>query len=120
MKYTIVLLAFLMFSYSSFSQNEVSDLKPGDVLIISKDSNTPFQYLYFPKPNFIIKRGSIANYKGLNGMRVQIEAISDESVARLIPLNGKKFFNIFSYVNADLKSALNNKELKQLNSGQKS
>ena len=120
MKYTIVLLAFLMFSYSSFSQNEISDLKPGDILYINKDSNTPFQYLYFPKPNFIIKRGSIANYKDLNGMQVQIEAITDEFVARLIPLNGKKFFNIFSYVNADLKSALNNKELKQLNHGQKS
>tara|TARA_R110000744_G_scaffold3795_1_gene14037 strand:+ start:912 stop:1274 length:363 start_codon:yes stop_codon:yes gene_type:complete len=120
MKNTIVLLAFLMFSYSSFSQNEISNLKPGDILYISKDSNTPFQHLHFPKPNFIIKRGSIANYKGLNGMHVQIESITEESIARLIPLNGKKFFNLFSYVNANLKSALNDKELKQLNSSQKS
>ena len=120
MKYTIVMLTFLMFSYSSFSQNEVRDMKPGDILFISKNSNTPFKHFYFPKPNFIIKRGSITNYKGLNGMHLQIEAITDESIARLIPLNGKKFFNIFSYVNADLKNALNNKELKQLNSSQKS
>lgn len=115
MKYTIVLLAFLMFSTSSFSQNEISDLKPGDILYISKDANTPFQHLNFPKPNFIIKRGAIANYKGLDGMHVRIESITDEYVARLTPVRGKKFFNKFYFVNADLKSALNDDELKQLN-----
>ncbi|MGJ8715028.1 MAG: hypothetical protein ACSHXG_08000 [Maribacter stanieri] len=120
MKYTIVLLAFLMFSTSSFSQNEVSNLKPGDILFISKDGNTPFQHLYFPKTNFIIKRGAIANYKGLNGMHVKIESLTNDYIARIVPVNDSKFFNKFSYVNANLKNALNDEELKQLNTGYKS
>ncbi|TLP82618.1 hypothetical protein [Maribacter sp. ACAM166] len=114
MKHTLLILTFLLFSISNFSQDTSHNLKPGDVLYIIKNSNTPFHHLNFPRPNFIIKRGAIANFKGLNGMRVKIEEILDGSIVKLTPLDGKKFFNKFPYVNANLEKALNSNELKLL------
>ena len=113
MKNLILILTFLFVSMSTYGQNSY-DLKPGDVLEIHTDSNMPFDHIYFPKPNFIIKRGGIANYKALNGVKVQIEEISENSIMRLKPLNGKKFFNTYSYVEAHLEKAIENKELKFL------
>lgn len=112
MKCAIILLTFLLFSNSAFSQDKYSNWKPGDILSINKDSNTPFHHLYFPRPNFIIKRGAIPNYKALDEMKVKIEEISQDSKAKLTPLDGKRFFNKFSYVKANLEKALESNELK--------
>eukprot|EP00035_Acanthoeca_spectabilis_P028585 m.471353 g.471353 ORF g.471353 m.471353 type:complete len:128 (+) comp30913_c0_seq1:101-484(+) len=114
MKYLILILTFVFASNTTFGQNSY-DLKPGDVLVINTKTNMPFDHIYFPKPNFIIKRGAIANYKALNGIKVQIDEISDNSIMRLKPLNGKKFFNTYSYVEAHLEKAIENDELKFLN-----
>jgi hypothetical protein len=120
MKYAFILLTFLLASNSSFSQEKYDNLKAGDVLSINKDTNMPFDYLHFPRPNFIIKRGAIANYKALDGMKVRIEEMSEGTTVKLTPLNGKKFFNRFLYVKADLEKALENNELKLLNTYNKS
>ncbi|MGB3143692.1 MAG: hypothetical protein WBB24_06265 [Maribacter sp.] len=111
MKNLILILTFVFVAMSTYGQNSY-DLKPGDILEINTDSNMPFEHIYFPKPNFIIKRGGIANYKVLNGIKVQIEEISENSIMRLKPLNGNKFFNTYSYVEAHLEKAIENKELK--------
>ena len=113
MKNLILILTFVFVAMSTYGQNSY-DLKLGDILEINTDSNMPFDHIYFPKPNFIIKRGGIANYKVLNGIKVQIEEISENSIMRLKPLNGKKFFNTYSYVEAHLEKAIENKELKFL------
>lgn len=120
MKYAIILLTFLFFSNSAFSQEQNDNLKPGDILTINKDSSTPFKHLYFPRPNFIIKRGAIPNYKALDKMKVKIEEISQGSTVKLTLLNGKRFFNKISYVMADIEKALESNELKKTNVNSKS
>jgi len=120
MKFIISTLTFILFSQNAFNQVNYENLKPGDVLSIYKDSNTPFQHLHFQKPNFIIKRGTIANYRALDGMKVKIEEIPQESMVKLTPLNGKKFFNVFSYVKANLRKVLESNELKLLSIDSKS
>lgn len=120
MKCTIILLTFFLFSNSAFNQAKYENLKPGDILSINKDSNTPFHHLYFQKSNFIIKRGAIANYKALDDMKVKIEEISQESIVKLTPLNGNKFFNVFSYVRANLQKALESNELEPVSINNKS
>ena len=52
--------------------------------------------------------------------RFNISIFQKHYIARIVPVNGSKFFNKFSYVNANLKNALNDEELKQLNTGYKS
>ena len=111
MKTSIIVLACFLFSITAFSQTNYKNLKPGDILIISKDANTPFQHIYFPRPNFIIKRGGLANYKALDEKKVKIEAIAQNGTAKLRPLNGKRFFNVYTYVQAHLRKALENNEL---------
>ncbi len=111
MKCITILLTFFLFHSSAFSQAKYENLKPGDVLIINKDSNIPFQHLYFQRPNFIIKRGAIPNYKGLDKMKVKIEEVFEDATVKLTPLNGKRFFNVYSYVKANLEKALESNEL---------
>lgn len=84
-----------MFSQSVFNQVNYKNLKPVDVLSIQKDSNTPFHYIYIQRPNFIIKRAAIANYKALDVMKVKIEEISQKSTVKFVLLNGKKFLRYF-------------------------
>lgn len=114
MRKSIILIVFLFLFASSYSQEQYNNIKSGDILSIDKKYNTPFNHLYFPKANFIIKRGAIPNYKALDGMKVQIEEVAEDATVRLIPLDGKKFFNRFSYVEANLEKALENGELKLL------
>lgn len=114
MRQSIILIAFLLLCASGHAQEQYNNVKVGDILSINKEYNTPFNHLYFPKANFIIKRGAIANYKVLDGMKVQIEEVAEDATVRLIPLGGKKFFNKFSYVEANLEKALESGELKLL------
>lgn len=116
MRQAIIFIAFLVIFTGSYGQEQYNNLKAGDILSIDKEYNTPFNHLDFPKPNFIIKRGAIANFKALDGMKVQIMEIAENATVRLVPLDGKKFFNKFSYVEANLEKALDSGELKLLSS----
>ncbi len=111
MKTSIIVFAIFLFSVTAFGQADSKNLKPGDILTITKDANTPFEHLYFQRSNFIMKRGGLANYKALDQKKVKIEAIAQDGTAKLKPLNGKKFFNTFTYVRAHLQKALENNEL---------
>lgn len=112
MKTILFVCAFIAFSVSTFGQNHVSSWKVDDVFIIHKKSNTPFKHLYFPKTNFIMKRGSTATYKSLDGMRVKIVEMFEDGTAKLSPINDERFFNQFYSVDADLEAAIKGKELK--------
>lgn len=115
MKRLLPVLAILCLSYSVSAQTVTPHVKVGDVLTINKTSNLPFQYILFPKGNFIIKRGGIANYKGLHGQKVKVVAIDENNQAKLVSMNGKRFFNIYNYVKADLTNALVKQELQYVN-----
>ncbi|MFS4468717.1 hypothetical protein [Maribacter sp. 2210JD10-5] len=111
---TIIILAVFV-SHNSISQESESIVKQGDILIISKDSNVPFKHIHFPRKNFILKRGNIANYKNLDGMAVRVEELINNSDtkqrATLSPLSRKKFFNSYTTVTADISKAIQSGEL---------
>ena len=119
MKTVLLALAFIIFSATTFGQENQIDWKPGEVYTIHKSANTPFEHLYFPKTNLIIKSGAIANYKSLDGMQVKIDEIYEDSTVKLSPVNGDRFFNKYYYVKANLKEALNNNELKRFEASKK-
>ena len=93
MKTLFVSLSLLLMTGLTFGQKTYDDFKPGDVLSINKTSNNAFSHIHFPKENFIRKRGAIPNYKSLDGVKVKIEAINEDSTVKLVTLNGKRFFN---------------------------
>ncbi|MBQ4820638.1 hypothetical protein J8M14_11215 [Aquimarina sp. MMG016] len=99
-------------------QNDIDnqqDVSIGDILTIGKPSAQQYHYIHFPKTNFIIKRGGVANYKNLKGKSVvvtKIETSKDgKTIVTIKRKDGARFFGTLTTVKADLKSALDNKEI---------
>ncbi|RXG14269.1 hypothetical protein DSM03_101386 [Leeuwenhoekiella aestuarii] len=90
-------------------------LKAGDVLKIASPSTSSFEHINFPKSNFIIKRGGIANYRSLINKEIEVTEVTEENgcVAQVdVKLkDGKKFFNTVETVRVDLKKALDAGEI---------
>lgn len=107
----ILLLSVVGHSKSGDLQD---DIKVGDELTLGNPSTQQYQYIKFPKSNFIIKKGGIPNYKGLKGKTVVITKVSkDEKGNTIITFkrkDGKKFFKAIPQVSAYLEKGLESKE----------
>ena len=103
----------------NFMQTEpnAQEIQVNDVLVIQEPSGLDFKHIHFPKKNFIIKRGGIANMNQVAGKKVVVETISyDKDGATLVTLrrqDGKRFFRAFPTVKASLEEALDSGELRQ-------
>ena len=114
------LLIFALLSFFIIQGQEATDpvqpdIKVGDVLIIGKPSSSNYKHVHFPKANFIIKKGGIANYKTLFGERVVVTAIDkkedgDTSIS-IKKADGNKFFNSVTVVKATFEKAIEKKEI---------
>jgi hypothetical protein len=112
-----ILLTLLMIFFTGivFSQNSNSSVKIGDVFIIGEVANNDYKHINFPRNNFIIKKGGIANYNNIPGERVEVTSIKknkDGSIVATIKLtSNKNFFNSHKYVTVDITEAISEKEL---------
>ena len=97
------------------SQNSISDHNPGDVFLISNVEYDNYEHINFPRPNFIIKKGGLVNYKNIKGEKVVITSIDEKSNGKLIATiklqESRRFFNSHKYVTVDIDEALKHKEL---------
>jgi len=114
----IKFIFIVLFSISiTHSQSDIKALtvNVGDVLTLGKSTSRGYQHIYFPKNNFIIKKGGIVNFKKLKEDKVKIinkEKIQDnKTIITLKRTDGKKFFNCIPVVKAHLEKAVNNKEI---------
>ncbi len=109
----IMSIATITFAFAQEKQ-EVP-IQEGTVLTIAKPSSAEFQHIHFPRKNFIIKRGGIANLKSVYGKKVEVVSYSyndeGETIVTLKPTNGIKFFRNFRTVDAHLEDALSAGEL---------
>ncbi|WP_027076889.1 hypothetical protein [Maribacter antarcticus] len=100
------------------AQEQDNTIAIGDVLVLSQPSSSSYQYIDFPKPNIIIKRGAIATFNNLIGKKlIVIEIITTEDGSKDVVLtrkDGRNFFRFFPKVTSNLDKALANKELKTL------
>ncbi|MCX2718241.1 hypothetical protein [Lentiprolixibacter aurantiacus] len=114
-----ILLSIVLMGWFNFMQPDpgMQEIQVNDVLVIQQPSGPDFKHIHFPKKNFIIKRGGIANMKQLAGKKVIVEAISyDKDGSTLITLSrqdGMKFFRAFPTVKASLEDALDSGELRK-------
>ncbi|MFT0714050.1 hypothetical protein [Flagellimonas lutimaris] len=94
------------------------EVKVGDVLEIGRPDATKFKHIDFPRANFIIKKGGIANYKAVVGNKVVVTEVKEKKdgtlVVRIKKADGRRFFNSHPIVEADLKEALESGELSVL------
>ncbi len=111
----ITFLSVLTINAQETTEN-ISEIKVGNILVIGSPSTTGYQHIYFPKTNFIIKRGGIANYKHLIGKKVIVNAIEtnakNERIVVLKRDDKMKFFNRYTSVRANLDSAIESGEIK--------
>ncbi len=111
------ILFVLSVSLIQAQQKEQLNIKKGDVLTIEEPSASDYQHVHFPRKNFIIKRGGIADMKTVLGKKVEIidyTYTSDGSTeVTLKRLDGKKFFRKFTTIKADLEDALSTDELSE-------
>jgi len=116
MKKRILLVFIVVFlSGISYAQSSISDIKVGDVFTIAEVQNNNYEHINFPRTNFIIKKGGIADYDSLKGKKVQIHSIKEEKdgslVATITLASKKSFFNSHKYVTVSLNEAIEDKEL---------
>lgn len=117
----ILLFTFLMAvaSVNIHAQNVTpQDIKVGDVLEIGKPDMPQFKHIDFPRANFIIKKGGIADFKKVVGNKVVVTEIQETKdgvvEVKLKKTDGKRFFNSHSVVKANLINALESGELSVL------
>ena len=114
---------FLVTGISPSAQEVRNSVSVGDVMVIQKPKGSDFMHVQFPRRNFIIKQGGIANMKSLYGQKVLVTEVSGtpngniEVVLKL--LNGRRFFGYLPSVKADLDLALAKGELKPVQPDQK-
>lgn len=113
-KLCLISTLLLMFSYSGNAQVPNNNIEVGETLTIQSSQNYQYSFIDFPKPNFIIKKGGIANYGKLKGTEVVVTEIKNKGTENIIVLkrkDGKKFFGSFPSVTANLEKALRSREL---------
>lgn len=107
-------LAFFV-SVFMFGQTSTSDFNKGDVFQIGTVNYNDYKHINFPRANFIIKKGGIANYKNIKGKNVVVTSIKEKNDGKLIAtiklVESGKFFNSHKYVTVDIDKAIKNKEL---------
>jgi len=118
MKNVFILFFVAIFSSSLISaQKSDNNFKKGDVFIISKVENNNYKHIYFPKKNFIIKKGGIVNFENVYEQNIEIVSTKTDKKGNLIAtiklVSGKRFFNSHKYLKANISRALLEKELKR-------
>ncbi|WP_127136427.1 hypothetical protein [Flagellimonas oceanensis] len=119
MRIMILAILFVVATTNINAQNtNPQDVKVGDVLEIGNPDAPKFKHIDFPRANFIIKKGGIADYKRVVGRKVVVTAIKEKKdgtvEVKIKKTDGKRFFNSHPVVKADLKNALESGELSAL------
>ncbi|WP_194768437.1 hypothetical protein [Tamlana sp. I1] len=114
-------LTFLLFLAFGVSFANTTNPTPqtmvqiGDELVINTQTADKFNHVDFPRLNFIVKRGGLANYNSVDGKVVVVTNVvtkgNGETHVTLEPVGGKKFFGFLSSVNADFDKAIRSGEL---------
>jgi hypothetical protein len=91
------------------------EVQVGDIFRIGDPDEPRYEHINFPRPNFIIKRGGVANYKGLPGNKVVVTAVEEKMdgtlVVKIKRADGGRFFGSHWEVSANFKGALETGEL---------
>ncbi|MBM1107642.1 hypothetical protein JQC67_15910 [Aurantibacter crassamenti] len=116
-KYAITILFSMgmLFTQDALNQKPADEVRVGDVFKIGSPQTQTFKHINFPRANFIIKRGGIANYKSVTGNLVEVTAIKEKkdgtTEVTLKRKDGSRFFGSHTAVEADIYEAVNSGEL---------
>ena len=121
MKKLIYLLKmmFLFCFFLSYGQESSQNETVGKIYIINAKSGSSYNHIYFPKPNFIMKRGGFANYNALIGKKIIVtKVLKEKKTGTIVSIkleDGSKFFGVYPSMDANLQKAIEKGELQEVN-----
>tara|TARA_R110002072_G_scaffold39919_1_gene113889 strand:- start:574 stop:936 length:363 start_codon:yes stop_codon:yes gene_type:complete len=96
--------------------NKSITVEKGDIIEIGHPSTSKYKHIKFPRANFIIKRGGIANYKAALGEEVVVTNVKTtkggSTKVDVKRKDGRRFFNTVSTVTINFEEALEANEIK--------
>ena len=117
-KLVVFCFLFLIPAILMASPCDITEPEVGDVLIIQQTETGDYNAVKFPKKNILHKRTGLSNYSRVEGMKVEIVEVTEnsngETMVRLKPIQKNKFFRYWKTVNANYQKAIENKELRKL------
>lgn len=117
-RYFLAILAVFTILSMNAQDAQTPLVQVGDVLEIGSPDAPRYKHIDFPRPNFIIKKGGIANYKRMRGKKVVVTSVQEKKDGtlqiKIKRADGGKFFNSHTLVSVDLKNALESGELNVL------
>ncbi|TGV01021.1 hypothetical protein [Flavivirga rizhaonensis] len=109
-----LIFAMLLLCFCFFA-NAQDIPKIGDELVINTPHSASYNHIDFPRLNFLVKKGKLANYKNVYGNKVIIKDVINEdngiTYVILEKKNGKKFFGFLSDVKANYNKSIESGEL---------
>ncbi len=91
----------------------------GDELRIKTPTSQTYNYVKFPRPNFLIKHGVVTRYKSVYGNSVVIDEVwtnaNGNTYVMLKKKDGSKFFGYVTTVKANYTKAIAANEMAMLN-----
>jgi len=115
MKRTLIVIVTMVMTTTLWAQENRNIVEKGTVLTLGPVSASGFQHIDFPRKNFIIKRGGIANFNNLEGRSLVVEEVISKNSGTQVVLkrsDGLDFFGVYRTVKADLEKALAKGELR--------
>ena len=118
LKYAITLLFSVSLLNAQNNATNQTEVNVGDVFEIGKPESNKYKHIDFPRENFIIKRGGIADYRRAHGEEVVVTAVKElkdgTTQVKIKRNEGGRFFNSHTVVTADFKDAITSGELQAL------
>lgn len=94
---------------------QAQEVTVGDTFEIGAPESPQYEHLEFPRANFIIKRGGIADFKSVKGNKVVVTDIKEKkNGTKLFVIkrtDGNRFFGSHWQVAANIEKALESGEL---------
>ncbi|TDT50334.1 hypothetical protein CLV90_0126 [Maribacter spongiicola] len=117
-KYAITLLFSVSLLNAQSNDTSQTEVNVGDVFEIGKPETNKYKHIDFPRENFIIKRGGIANYRRAQGEEVVVTAVKEKkdgtTEIKIKRNDGGRFFGSHTVVTADFNEAITSGELQAL------
>ena len=118
MRTTLLILSLCLGLSNLLAQETTDPVSQGTVLTLSNPVGHNYKHIDFPRRNFIIKRGAIADYNSLIGMEIVVKDLVKDSDGRTKAIlerkDGRPFFRFYPTVEANLEQAMAVGELKSL------